>query len=90
MTNSAVFGAAGSYPAEGGYIYFTPVGKPTQAYSLGFGANQVPQFSFAGQSVEISAGRVGTGVPTITSLDGKAGTAILWMADPDSGLRAVR
>lgn len=25
----AVFGGAGSYPLEGGYMYFTPVGSPT-------------------------------------------------------------
>lgn len=43
----------------------------------------------AGSSNEISAGRVGVGYPTVTSLNGQAGTAILWMTDPDAGLRAV-
>jgi len=37
---------------------------------------------------EASAGRVGAGVPTITSLDGTPGSAILWLTDPDNGLRA--
>lgn len=32
----SVFGGAGSYPLEGGYIYFTPVGEYSkEAYHLG-------------------------------------------------------
>jgi len=87
-TNS-VFGAAGSYPLEGGYIYFTPVGDATIAYAFQKNANGVPEFVQAGQSNEISAGRVGVGVPTVTSLNGQAGTGIVWMTDPDVGIRAV-
>lgn len=87
-TNKAVFGGSGSYPGEGGYIYSTPVGYPTYAYKLGFTAAGVPSFSLAGATPETSAGRVGVGIPTVTSLSGKSGTAILWMTDPDAGLRA--
>ena len=87
-TNKAVFGGVGSYPLEGGYIYSTPVGYPTYVYKLGFTGAGVPNFSPAGQTRETSAGRVGGGVPTITTYQGKAGTAILWMCDPDAGLRA--
>lgn len=88
VTNKAVFGGSGSYPLEGGYIYSTPVGYPTYVYKLGFTGSGVPQFNPAGQTHENSAGRVGVGIPTITSYQGKAGTAILWMTDPDAGLRA--
>jgi len=42
------------------------------------------------QTDESSAGRVGVGVPTITTFKGQAGTAILWIADVDGGLRAYR
>ncbi|KAM0794890.1 WSC domain-containing protein [Usnea florida] len=42
----------------------------------------------AGATTEASAGRVATGIPTITSYQGMAGTAVLWMCDPDAGLRA--
>jgi hypothetical protein len=87
-TNKAIFGGAGSYPLEGGYIYSTPVGYPTYAYKLGFSAGGVPIFSLSGQTTEVSAGRVGSGVPTVTSNKGQAGTGILWMTDPDAGLRA--
>ena len=87
-TNKAVFGGSGSYPLEGGYIYSTPVGYPTYVYKLGFDGAGVPVFSQVGQTHEVSAGRVGVGIPTITTYQGKEGTAILWMCDPDAGLRA--
>jgi len=32
VTNKAVFGGPGSYPREGGYIYYTPVGYPVGLY----------------------------------------------------------
>ncbi|PNS14683.1 hypothetical protein CAC42_1705 [Sphaceloma murrayae] len=88
VTAQAVFGGVGSYPLEGGYIYSTPVGNPTSVYKLGFTAGGVPQFSFAGATKEISAGRVGPGTPTITSFKGQPGTGIMWLTDPDAGLRA--
>lgn len=87
-TNKAVFGGSGSYPLEGGYIYSTPIGYPTYVYKLGFDGNGVPLFTQVGATTETSAGRVGVGIPTITTYQGKAGTAILWMCDPDAGLRA--
>lgn len=88
VTNQAVFGGVGSYPLEGGFIYSTPVGYPTSVYKLGFGASGVPSFSYVGKTTESSAGRVGPGVPTITTYKGRPGTAIMWTTDPDAGLRA--
>lgn len=88
VTNKAVFGGVGSYPLEGGYIYSTPVGYPTYVYKLGLSGSGVPVFSQVGRTPENSAGRVGGGVPVITTNQGKEGTAILWMTDPDAGLRA--
>lgn len=88
VTNKAVFGGSGSYPLEGGYFYSTPVGYPTYAYKLGFDGSGKPVFSLAGQSPENSAGRVGIGIPTVTTNQGKPGSAILWLTDPDAGLRA--
>jgi len=88
VTDESVFGAAGSYPGEGGWIYFTPVGYATYAYQLGFNAAGIPQFTQVAKTNEISAGRVGVGIPTVTTLNGEAGTAILWMTDPDAGIRA--
>ena len=64
------------------------MGYPTYAYKLGFTQSGQPVFSQAGQTHETSAGRVGVGIPTVTSFQGQPGTGILWMADPDAGLRA--
>lgn len=88
VTNKAVFGGVGSYPLEGGYIYSTPVGYPTYVYKLGFSGSGVPVFSQVGHTPETSAGRVGVGIPVVTTYQGKEGTAIMWMCDPDAGLRA--
>ena len=64
------------------------MGYPTYVYKLGFTEAGVPSFSQVGQTPETSAGRVGVGIPTITSYGGQIGTGILWMCDPDAGLRA--
>ncbi|KAK6593884.1 WSC domain-containing protein-like protein 3 [Botrytis cinerea] len=64
------------------------VGLATSVYQLTFASSGLPQFSKVGQTNEISAGRVGVGIPTITSFNNQIGTAILWMTDPDAGLRA--
>jgi hypothetical protein len=64
------------------------VGYATQVYSLGFTSTGLPAFTYVAQTPDISAGRVGTGPPTITTLNGEPGTAILWIIDPDAGLRA--
>ena len=64
------------------------VGYSTFVYKLGFDGSGVPIFTQVGATTEVSAGRVGTGIPTVTSFGGKQGTAILWMCDPDAGLRA--
>lgn len=86
----SVFGGVGSYPLEGGYIYFTPIGSPTVAYKMSLDSNGAPIFGLAGQSSTNGAGRVGIGIPTLTSYKGQAGTGILWIADPSAGLQAFQ
>lgn len=83
-----MFNNAGAYPLEGGYLYITPVGYPTLVYSLGHSSSGLPAFTLVSQTPDTSAARVGTGPATITSLNGQAGTGILWVVDPDAGLRA--
>ncbi|KAI4221049.1 MAG: hypothetical protein L6R36_007177, partial [Xanthoria steineri] len=90
ISPNAVFGGVGSYPLEGGYIYFTPVGEPLLAYKLGLDQKGSPLFSKVGQSPENSAGRVGVGTPTITTYKGGAGTGIVWVTDVDAGLKAYK
>lgn len=88
ISPNAVFGGVGSYPLDGGYIYFTPVGSPTLAYKLGLDQNGAPLFSKVGQSLDNSAGRVGVGSPTVTTYKGQAGTGIVWVTDVEAGLKA--
>ncbi|KAL0938531.1 WSC domain-containing protein-like protein 3 [Colletotrichum truncatum] len=86
----SLYGGFGSYPAEGGYIYATPVGGSLVAYKLGFDAKGVPQFILAGKSEFISAGRVGVGQMSVTSDNGRPGTGIVWVTDVNVGIRAFR
>ena len=86
----SIFGGIGSYPLEGGYIYFTPVGAPTVAYSLGHDNAGKPLFSLVGQATDNSAGRVGVGTPTITTNKNQPGTGIVWITDVDVGLKAYQ
>jgi iron transport multicopper oxidase len=74
---NSIFGGSGSYPLEGGYFYFTPIGDGTYAYKFGTDVNGVPVFTQAGKTLVNSAGRVGVGQPTITSYNGQQGTAIV-------------
>ncbi|KAI4261331.1 MAG: hypothetical protein L6R42_003465 [Xanthoria sp. 1 TBL-2021] len=90
ISPNAVFGGAGSYPLDGGYIYFTPVGEPLMAYKLGLDQKGSPLFSKVGQSPENSAGRVGVGTPTVTTYKGQSGTGIVWVTDVDAGLKAYK
>lgn len=88
IASGSVFGGAGSYPLEGGYIYFTPVGFPTVCYKLGFDGQGKPLFTLVGQTASSGAGRVGIGIPTVTTYKGQADTGILWISDPQQGLQA--
>ena len=87
VTNEAVFGAAGSYPLEGGYVYLSPVGHPLYCYQLGFTASGLPQLSQVAET-SWTSGAVGVGIPTVTTLNNQPGTAIVWMTDPSAGLMA--
>jgi iron transport multicopper oxidase len=88
IASGSVFGGSGSYPLEGGYIYFTPIGFPTVCYKFGLDGSGKPIFTLVGQTKTNGAGRVGIGIPTITSYQGQAGTGILWVTDPSNGLQA--
>lgn len=55
---------------------------------LGLDSNGKPQFTPVGATARNSAGRVGVGIPTITTYKGQLGTGILWITDPDAGLTA--
>ncbi|KAF3934543.1 hypothetical protein ABW19_dt0208421 [Dactylella cylindrospora] len=84
----SIFAGLGSYPKEGGFIYAASPAYNTIVYSFGRDSTGKPVFTQVGKTDETNAGRVGTGIPTITSMNGQAGTGILWLTDVDNGLRA--
>ncbi|KAL1792772.1 hypothetical protein ACET3X_009279 [Alternaria dauci] len=83
-----VFGAIGSYPLEGGYIYVNPGNTALSAYA--FTQNASSLFSFAGKSSETNGHWGGAGLPTITSNNGQPGTGIVWATDVQAGLMAFK
>jgi len=69
----AVFSGVGSYPLEGGYIYVSPSGYNTVVYSFGHDASGNPLFTRVANTNELNTGRPGTGIPTVTSDNGRPG-----------------
>jgi hypothetical protein len=74
LNANSLFSGIGSYPGEGGYIYYNPTGDLLYCYKFGYDGSGNPLFTFAGQSASTFAGK---SVPTITSLNGQPGTAIV-------------
>jgi len=44
----------------------------------------------AGKTESNAAGRVGIGIPTVTTYKGQEGTGILWISDPNAGIQAFK
>ena len=74
INGNSLFSGIGSYPLEGGYIYYNPTGDLLYCYQFGYDGSGNPLFTLAGKSASTFAGK---SVPTITSLNGQAGTAIV-------------
>lgn len=60
-------------------MYCTPIGGYTYVFKLGHGSNGAPVFTQAGRTHELSAGRIGVGIPTITTYKDQPGTGIMWL-----------
>ncbi|EPE33080.1 WSC-containing protein [Glarea lozoyensis ATCC 20868] len=69
----SLFSGTGSYPREGGYIYFNPLADYLYAYKITLASNGKPLFVLAGKSNITLNGR---STPTITSFYGRIGTGI--------------
>ncbi|KAJ3076649.1 hypothetical protein HDU98_001659 [Podochytrium sp. JEL0797] len=81
-----VFGQAAAYPEEGGYFYFYPSAKSIQAYKYNQDSSGNPAFVYAGSTSTTPAWF--TGSPVISSLNGQAGSGILWYIDRAGALYA--
>ncbi|KAK3941806.1 hypothetical protein QBC46DRAFT_429062, partial [Diplogelasinospora grovesii] len=91
ISSASFFGGVGSYPLEGGYLYFCPSGGTNggilYAYKFGLDANGNPVFTQAGTG---GSGFACNSNPTVTSFNGQPGTGVVWLADVNNGLVAFK
>ncbi|KAF2213468.1 hypothetical protein CERZMDRAFT_39261 [Cercospora zeae-maydis SCOH1-5] len=81
QNENAVFAGAGVLPLGGGYVYVTVTGYQTKAFK--FSCNEAGRavFTHVSQTPENNAGILGTGHGTVTTLDGREGSGLLWTTD---------
>ncbi|KAI9047948.1 hypothetical protein LZ554_007750 [Drepanopeziza brunnea f. sp. 'monogermtubi'] len=80
QNENSVYAGAGVYPLEGGYIYISVINYPTHVFKFTCSAG-VPSFAKVADSPTNNAAILGTGHGTTTSLNGQAGTGLLWTSD---------
>ncbi|XMA20895.1 hypothetical protein WAI453_013686 [Rhynchosporium graminicola] len=80
QNENSVYAGAGVYPLEGGYIYISAIGYPTHVFKFTCSAG-VPSFAKIADTPDVNAGILGVGHGTTTSLNGQAGTGLLWTSD---------
>lgn len=83
QNENSVYAGAGVYPLEGGYIYVNVIQYPTHVFKFSCDASGNPSFIRIADSPEKNAYVLGVGHGTTTSLNGQAGTGLLWVSDVD-------
>ncbi|CAK7234763.1 hypothetical protein SBRCBS47491_009059 [Sporothrix bragantina] len=80
QNENSVYAGAGVYPLEGGYIYINVIQYPTHVFKFSC-VNGVPSFTKVADSPENNAYTLGVSHGTVTTLNGEAGTGLLWTTD---------
>ncbi|TAQ83468.1 hypothetical protein B7494_g8209 [Chlorociboria aeruginascens] len=80
QNENSVYAGAGVYPLEGGYIYINVIQYPTHVFKFSCN-NGVPSFTKVADSPTNNAYILGVGHGTTTSLNGQAGTGLVWTSD---------
>ncbi|KAK6582207.1 hypothetical protein PZA11_004615 [Diplocarpon coronariae] len=80
QNENSVYAGAGVYPLEGGYIYINVINYPTHVFKFSCSAG-VPSFAKVADSPTSNAAILGVGHGTTTSLNGQAGTGLVWTSD---------
>ncbi|KAH0421357.1 WSC domain-containing protein [Colletotrichum camelliae] len=80
QNDNSVYAGAGVYPLEGGYMYINVIGYPTNVFKFSCTAG-VPAFTKVTTTPTANAGILGVSHGTVTSLNGQAGTGLLWTLD---------
>jgi hypothetical protein len=78
---NSVYGGAGVYPLEGGYVYINVVRYPTRVFKFGCNEKGDATFVSTAQTNEKSAWILGVGQGTTTSLNDQPGTGLFWVTD---------
>ncbi|KAM3413865.1 hypothetical protein BST61_g10539 [Cercospora zeina] len=81
QNENAVFAGAGVLPLGGGYVYVTVTGYQTKAFKFSCNSAGRAVFTHVSQTSENNAGILGTGHGTVTTLDGREGSGLLWTTD---------
>ncbi|TVY38355.1 WSC domain-containing protein [Lachnellula occidentalis] len=80
QNENSVYAGAGVYPLEGGYIYINVIQYPSHVFKFSCNAG-VPFFTKVADSPTKNAYILGVGHGTVTSLNGQAGTGLVWTSD---------
>ncbi|KAL2882243.1 hypothetical protein SGCOL_002512 [Colletotrichum sp. CLE4] len=80
QNENSVYAGAGVYPGEGGYIYINVIQYPTHVFKFSCEAG-VPSFTKVADSPQNNAYILGVSHGTVTTLNGQAGTGLLWTLD---------
>ncbi|KAI9839084.1 MAG: hypothetical protein M1837_002261, partial [Sclerophora amabilis] len=81
QNENSVYAGAGVYPLEGGYIYINVIQYQTHVFKFSCSDSGNPVFTKVADSPEKNAYILGVGHGTVTSLDGQAGTGLVWVSD---------
>ena len=81
QNENSVYAGAGVYPGEGGYIYISVIQYPTHVFKFSCDSNGNPAFTHVADSPDNNAFILGVGHGTVTSLNGQAGTGLVWVSD---------
>ncbi|GIZ48665.1 hypothetical protein CKM354_001171600 [Cercospora kikuchii] len=81
QNENSVFAGAGVLPLGGGYVYVTVTGYQTKVFKFSCNSAGRGVFTHVSATPENNAGILGTGHGTVTTLDGREGSGLLWTTD---------
>ncbi|MCJ1369596.1 hypothetical protein MMC20_000808 [Loxospora ochrophaea] len=81
QNENSVYAGAGVYPLEGGYIYINVIQYPTHVFKFSCDQNGNPALTKVADSPTDNAYVLGVGHGTTSSLNGQAGTGLVWTSD---------
>ena len=81
QNENSVYAGAGVMPLDGGYVYINVIQYKTHVFKFGCDANGNVAFTKVADTAEKNAYVLGVGHGTTTSLNGAAGSGLVWTSD---------